>query len=122
MSVMDVVVIITVRKSKRAWEEEGEDLTQMAVIDRRDGLPLSKWRGHGVDFFSGLMGELGFQVKAWFEEVWASPPWGRRERGLFVHFHKITSKMTEPCQSRTSSQVNESPKKNFNAQKNCGVR
>ena len=58
------------------------DLTQMAVIDRHVGLPLSKWRGHGVDFFSGLMGVLGFQVKAWFEEVWASPHLGRRERGL----------------------------------------
>ena len=33
----------------------------MAVIDRRDGLPLSKWRGHRVDFFSELMGVLGFQ-------------------------------------------------------------
>jgi len=34
-------------------EGRGEcDLTQRVVIDRRDGLPLSKWRGHGVDFFS----------------------------------------------------------------------
>ena len=74
----------------------------MAVIDRRDGLPLSKWRGHGVDFFSGLMGVLVFQVNVWFGEHIASRPWGRRERG----------KMTALCQSKTSSQVKKSPKKN----------
>jgi hypothetical protein len=31
------------------------DLTQIVVIDRRVGLPLSKWRGHGLDFFSVVM-------------------------------------------------------------------
>jgi len=30
------------------------DLTQRMVINRHVGLPLSKWRGHGVDFFSWL--------------------------------------------------------------------
>ena len=51
-------------KIQTGGEEEG-DLTQMAVIDRRVGLPLSKWsptgvlrEGHGVDFFSGLIGVL----------------------------------------------------------------
>ena len=48
----------------------------MAVIDRRVGLPLSKWRWHGVDFFSGLMGVLVLQVNVWVEEHIASPPWG----------------------------------------------
>jgi hypothetical protein len=60
----------------------GEDLTLIGVIDRRVRLPLSKWRGYGVDFFSALMGELGFQVKVWIEEVWASPPWGTRTRAI----------------------------------------
>jgi hypothetical protein len=32
--------------------ERGRDLTQRVVIDRHVGLPLSKWRGHGLDFFS----------------------------------------------------------------------
>ncbi len=31
------------------------DLTQMMAIDRHVGLPLSKWRGHGVDLFSAAM-------------------------------------------------------------------
>jgi hypothetical protein len=43
------------------------------------------------------------------KEVLASPPWGRRERG----------KMSKPCQSKTSSQVKPSPKKNSKEQKNC---
>lgn len=33
-----------------------QDLTLWMVIDRHIGLPLSKWRGDDVDFFSGLMG------------------------------------------------------------------
>jgi len=37
-------------------ERGGErDLTQIETINRRVGLPLSKWRGHGVEFFSALM-------------------------------------------------------------------
>jgi hypothetical protein len=28
-------------------------------------------------------GVLGFQAKVPFQVVWASPPWGRRERGQF---------------------------------------
>ena len=31
------------------------DLTQIETINRLVGLPLSKWRGHGVDFFSTPM-------------------------------------------------------------------
>ena len=63
-------------------EDYSSDLTQMVVIDRHDGLSLSKWRWHGVESFSRLIGVSVFQVKAWFEKVWASPPWGRRERGV----------------------------------------
>jgi len=35
-----------------------------------------------------LMIMMAFQVNVWFEEVLASPPWGRRERGLYSHFPK----------------------------------
>jgi hypothetical protein len=49
----------------------------MDVIDRRVGLSLSKWRWHGVDFFSVLMGLLILHVNVLFEEQIASPPGGR---------------------------------------------
>ena len=55
----------------------------MAVIDRRVGLPLSKWRGYGVGFFSGLMGVLGFQVNVWVEDgLGFSPSLGGDGRGV----------------------------------------
>ncbi len=55
--------------------------------------------------------------------VLASPLQGRRERGFvcYLSFSKQASKML-PCPSKTSSQVNESPTKNFNAQKNSAAR
>jgi len=34
------------------WIEDVWDLTQIVVIDRHVGLPLSKWRGYGVESFS----------------------------------------------------------------------
>ena len=45
------------------------DLTLIDVNDRHVRLPLSKWRGQGVGFFSRLMGLLNFQVKGLFEEA-----------------------------------------------------
>ena len=61
------------------------DLTQRAVIDRRDGLSLSKWRGHGVDFFSGLMGVLVFQVNVSFEEGFGFSPLGETGEGFVTN-------------------------------------
>jgi hypothetical protein len=58
------------------------DLTPIVTIDQRDRLSISKWRGHGVGFFSRLMGLLNFQVNVLFEDVLASPPWGRRGWGF----------------------------------------
>jgi len=49
------------------------DLTLIMVIDRRDGLPLSKWRGHGVDFFSWLMSVLGFKSMFGLRSTWLLP-------------------------------------------------
>src|SRR3989304_1358005 len=67
--------------------KEKIDLTQMNLIDRHVGLPLSKWRRHGVDFFS-------LKLACWaFKSCFVSggigfSPWGRRERGFPVlHFH-----------------------------------
>ena len=45
------------------------NLTLIGVIDRRVRLPLSKWRGYGVDFFS-VRWRVGFPeqrfVLGWF--------------------------------------------------------
>jgi hypothetical protein len=35
----------------------GKDLTLISGANRHVRLPLSKWRGYGVEFFSGLMAE-----------------------------------------------------------------
>jgi len=50
------------------------DLTPIVTIDRRVRLPLSKWRGHGVGFWSWVDGMMVLQVYDWFEEYVASPP------------------------------------------------
>ena len=36
-----------------------------------------------------LMAEMVFQVNVLFEEVLASPPWGRRERGLVLDLSPV---------------------------------
>jgi len=53
----------------------------MVVINRRVGLPLSQGRGHGLDFFSARMA-YWVSKSMFVEGALASPPWGRRERGL----------------------------------------
>src|SRR5512145_2152983 len=49
------------------------DLTQMAVIDRCVGLPLSKWRGHGDESSSGLMTCCVSRAKSYSRQVLAPP-------------------------------------------------
>ena len=44
------------------------DLSLFVVIDRRDDLSLSIWRGYEDGPFSGLMGGLNIQVEVSFEE------------------------------------------------------
>jgi len=41
------------------------DLTPIVTIDRCVRLPLSKWRGHRVDFCSWLMRVVVFQIKTY---------------------------------------------------------
>jgi len=40
----------------------GRNFTLIGEIDRRARLPLSKWRGHGLDFFSTLRAVTIFQA------------------------------------------------------------
>jgi hypothetical protein len=95
----------------------GLDLTQMETINRRVGLPLSKWRGHGLDFFSWLMVVTVFPRQFFVRgRSGLLPIWGD---GRGVCLFCITIPL---CQSKISSQVKRSPKKNFNAPKNCGAR
>ena len=84
---MKIIALLEVTSRIQTGRGRGRDLTQMETIDRRVRLPLSKWsptgvlrEGHGVDFFSGLIGVLGFQVNVWFEEDIASLPGGYHTR------------------------------------------
>jgi len=59
----------------------GKDLTLIGLSNRHVRLALSQ-RGYEVGFFSWWVGESVFQSKKLLHESMASPPWGRRERGL----------------------------------------
>gem|GEM_PF-2496542 len=67
--------------------------------------------GHGVEFFSALMACWVFRAGLSFQEGFSLSPLGETGEGFVLK----AGKMSEPCQSKTSSPVNVSPKKNFNA-------
>ena len=61
-------------------KRKGRDLSPIVMIFgvvRPIPPPFPNGKGAGR-----LMAVTVFQVKAWFEEHIASPPWGRRERGF----------------------------------------
>lgn len=66
-------------KSKGA--REGRDLTLIGGVDRRVRLPLSKWRGYGVESLSAPDGVFGFQNNAWFQDGLSFSPLGETGEG-----------------------------------------
>jgi len=115
---------------------EGRDLTPIGVVvrgvewdlsliggaDRRVHLPLSKWRGYGVDFFSSPDGMLGFQSKAWFQDGFSFSPLGETGEGFFGRIIPCQSKTLRLRSGQASSRIKKSPHRNFNAQKNSAAR
>ena len=59
-----------------------EDLTQIRLSNRQDGLSLSQGRGHGVGFWSWLMRVMVLQVKAWVQVGLGFSPLGETGEGF----------------------------------------